>query len=704
MRRRAFFAFSLLSLVVLGACSNLSPASSSTPAVATRSPLSVSVFSPVPTATATATPTATPTLTPTPTPALPVFIGTAYPSLAATISAENVAQLKLVAIGGKGVIRQILWSPDGRWIAAMATEGIYMYDASSRSMEYFLFSAEPPLCAAFSQDSRLLAVAFSEKTLKIFQTTDGSLFYEKSDFAEEISGVDFSPDGRMLAIGMERGEVQVWSVGEWRLLRSQKKAASPLKVRFLPDGRRLLFAGFDYQQVWLWDVETDEMRPMAPGNTHGISNILTTQDGRLLVVVGGFFGSITVWQVEEERRILKLPIGEYLPEVAISPDGRMLVVVQGNRMEVWDLNGSRAISKTESPGVGITTLTFSPDGQRLVAGSVESVLYFWRLENGALIGPDSRENPGRAFSIDCSWQGSIWSCFDTVMSSGGEELLAAGAGREVKIWRLPEGTLVQTLKGHQEEVTTVAFSRDGRLLAAGAGTRVIVWDVQTGEVVALLRGHQFYVVDVVFSPDGERLISAGKDGLVRVWRVSDGRLLFDMEKPKEGSLTSLAISSDGQFAAGGTANGVVYLWQTSNGVLLSVIRENKGRVVRLSFFPDGHLLMISFGDTVEIWKVGLGKVELLQTWSDSGVSVLSPYENIAATVSRRLLPDGRYQSLLQLRRASDGVVLGVLPFSESLIGFSSRGDLLITYRYTFHCYGPYLWWPEHFLYFWGIVP
>jgi hypothetical protein len=62
----------------------------------------------------------------------------------------------------------------------------------------------------------------------------------------------------------------------------------------------------------------------------------------------------------------------------------------------------------------------------------------------------------------------------------------------------------------------VCFSPDGRSLAAGCGCVVRLWD-ERGLPVKVFRGHEAEVSDLAFSPDGRRLISAGHDGTALVW-------------------------------------------------------------------------------------------------------------------------------------------------------------------------------------------
>ena len=59
---------------------------------------------------------------------------------------------------------------------------------------------------------------------------------------------------------------------------------------------------------------------------------------------------------------------------------------------------------------------------------------------------------------------------------------------------------------------------------------------------------------LAFSPDGATLATAGSDGMIRVWRVVDGRLLRSL-RGHTGAVWSIAFSPNGQLIASGGADG-----------------------------------------------------------------------------------------------------------------------------------------------------
>jgi WD40 repeat protein len=79
------------------------------------------------------------------------------------------------------------------------------------------------------------------------------------------------------------------------------------------------------------------------------------------------------------------------------------------------------------------------------------------------------------------------------------------------------------IRGHDADVMSVVFSRDGSKIVSGLDDKTIpIWDANTStETLPPMRGHSGEVRSTAFSPDGSKVVS-GSDETIRVWDASSG--------------------------------------------------------------------------------------------------------------------------------------------------------------------------------------
>lgn len=118
----------------------------------------------------------------------------------------------------------------------------------------------------------------------------------------------------------------------------------------------------------------------------------------------------------------------------------------------------------------MVNLAFSPDGQMLAGGGDDSMVRLWRVADGAQLRTltgGSEHVYAVAFSRDGRWLASGGRARSAI-GTFWHQLTGRGAkGDAVRLWRVPDGTLQATLE-HSDDVTSLAFSPDGRLLATAS--------------------------------------------------------------------------------------------------------------------------------------------------------------------------------------------------------------------------------------------
>jgi WD40 repeat protein len=131
-------------------------------------------------------------------------------------------------------------------------------------------------------------------------------------------------------------------------------------------------------------------------------------------------------------------------------------------------------------------------------------------------------------------------------------------------------------------VNDVAFDgRRARLVTAGADGVARIWSVESGKLLQELRGHKAAVTAAEFSRDGRLLATASADHDGRLWDASSGRPLAVLSG-HFGRVSDIALNAGGRWAVtAGPASAA--LWETRTGRLVFYLRGHRGMVASADF-------------------------------------------------------------------------------------------------------------------------
>jgi WD40 repeat protein len=365
--------------------------------------------------------------------------------LAGTEQMSNTVHLWEVATGkersrlhiGRKWVGQVAFSPDSKTLAVAAWNRVRLFETAGGKeiLPFGPFSGheETVFELAFAPDGKMLASHGEEDDwLLLWDPTTGKKLRQLD--LEGAGSFAFAPDGRSLATAGKGGVVRVWEPATGKVLRNWREEEQEIQAVTFALGDHLLVHGERGARATLWDLTTGKAGWQQRADLTSAERPRFSSDGSRLLFHAGH-GTVRVRETRTGQELDR--INTQARKHFLSPDSQFLV--------------------------GIGEEKQYPDGS---SGGSAMGLRFWNLAPGRKPRPftlDTRNYFCAAFSPD-------------------DRVVAAGSGddrkNEIRLYEMASRKQIVSLRGHQDGISALAFSADGRLLASGSYDQTaLVWDV-----------------------------------------------------------------------------------------------------------------------------------------------------------------------------------------------------------------------------------
>lgn len=284
------------------------------------------------------------------------------------------------------------------------------------------------------------------------------------------------------------------------------------------------------------------------------------------------------------RRVVR-SLDVVLPLDVTAPAG-----VAGNKTE-----GTLRLALKVGPLPSVTALAFRGDGRVLAVGTHGAVV-LWDLAEGRPAAT-LNEIPGPVHALAFSRDG---------------KRLAVGAGLpaqagSVRVYAVPDGTLVHDFDGHGDVVFGLAIRPDGTQLAsASLDATVRFWDLVRGRPDGVFRGHSDFVYDVAYTPDGQWVLSASKDRTIKRISTRTFKEKQTYSEHNDDVLTVALQPGGAKFVTAGNEPQLRW-WPVSAEKPDKRSSAHNGPVHQLAFSANGKRLVSASGDgTIRVWDARSG--------------------------------------------------------------------------------------------------
>jgi WD40 repeat protein len=253
----------------------------------------------------------------------------------------------------------------------------------------------------------------------------------------------------------------------------------------------------------------------------------------------------------------------------------------------------------------VSWLAFSPDGNRLLLGGVDTrgqrplPARIWnrvtdtvRVSQQAGAGPVAFRRDGTPLQVVPQAEPLALRLWDVA----GQRWLS-----ECRFHDPPDASLVRNLLGFP----VAAISTNGERIAAAAGTDpqgvTAVWEVISGKRLLQLPS---VAHALALAADGRLLAAADRQGQVTIWSLPGGQRRGGVRERL--AVYCLAFSPDGRRLACGGEGGGLAVWDWEKRRVLSHCRGSSNHVFGVTFNPDGSLLASTGRNCVTLWDAATG--------------------------------------------------------------------------------------------------
>jgi WD40 repeat protein len=487
------------------------------------------------------------------------------------------------------------FTPDGKTLATADASGkLRAWDVATGTLLGKPLNAEGEIVGiSWSRDATILLASVSdprgESVLRVWKVNTGERL-ARIELKEDRTRMAVSPDGKRFFIGGGKGPGELWDAHTGKRLGTlaDTTCGPTLAAAFLPDGKTLLTAT-ENNGVQRWDIATG--KPSGPPLVRDFcSRLVVPADATTFLAVQRAIGSRET-VVQRYETATGKPIGRPLQvenglrDLALSPDGSLLLTTSADGAQLRDLNSGHPIGPSWPMRGMAVAAAFPPNGPTVVTGG-ESC-HLWRIPPP----PRPRQlGEGR---------------MDDVAFSPDGKVLAAVSPAQVQLWDVEKGTpLGAPIEHGRFGVRCATFSPDGKLLATagnsngkgleeGGTDSIRFWDIATRKPLGVPLPQPSFVRVMRFSPDGKDLRTIGhlkgEDSVFHRWDVSTGKALSTRALPDRYWRTS-TISPRGTYfvmmSDRSAYPGKVEIWDVATGKPVAELVREPEQMRGFAFSPD----------------------------------------------------------------------------------------------------------------------
>ena len=570
------------------------------------------------------------------------------------------------------IIGLIYWQISNSLISSSGDLKLNIYKSREIQLSKTIYAHNKSVQNIAILDKNLIATCSGDKTIKIWNGS--TLITTIIGHIDFVYSLEYFKQEKLLISGSRDTLIKVWDASNFNLKANLIGHNSSVISLALIENQTTLISGSCDHSIIIWNLTSFSLTKSLRQHT-GCVNALNIQYKFNFLISGSSDKTILIWDIGINFELINQLFGHENAITSLKSFQSLLVSAsQDNTIKIWYFSFSIALLNTNKRvhTNRIKKICVLENGL-IATGSYDSTIKIWKKisESSLEVVTTLTEHESAVYAlislknsslVSGSYDGKtkIWNqinetyfeCVATLKYISGvitlalweNTLLMSGhANGEILLRNQTSFELLQTLKGHTNQIQSMITLNEERLAtasydmkiiiwqkmnetsfemkqalmdhksyvnslvvlpnnmfaSASSDSSIIIWEQTTFESVAVLNGHTASVLSLIVNKN-KNLISTSQDASIAVWDIDSFKQISVAKTSTY--LYSLTLFSNYSVIAGGD-DGSIQIWSTSYFTFKNekTLTLHDGPVSDLEIMKNGFVVSSSLNSTIKIW-------------------------------------------------------------------------------------------------------